>query len=124
MKSAPDKSPEKQLPLSPPILHILLALSSADLHGYGIMLTVAKQSDGEYKIGPGTLYDNIRKLLNLKWIDESIEKGSGSGDEDSARRMYHLNQKGRAMLMAETERLAQVLREARRCLKLNPGGQA
>jgi DNA-binding PadR family transcriptional regulator len=111
---------DNPLPLSPPILHILLALSSSDLHGYGIMLTVAKQSGGEYKIGPGTLYDNIKKLLSLKWIDESME---GDG-EDSARRVYHLNEKGRAVLVAETERLAQVLREARRCLKLNPGRPA
>jgi len=51
------------LPLSPAALHILLALASEDLHGYGIMLEVARQSEGQYKLGPGTLYDNLRKLM-------------------------------------------------------------
>ena len=51
------------LPLSPATLHVLLALAGEDLHGYGIMLEVARQSAGRYKVGPGTLYDNLKKLL-------------------------------------------------------------
>src|SRR4051812_3515934 len=51
------------LPLSPATLHILLALAAADRHGYGIMQEVARQSGGHYKIGPGTLYDNLQKLM-------------------------------------------------------------
>jgi hypothetical protein len=46
--------------LSPASLHILLALASDELHGYGIMLEAARQSNGKYKLGPGTLYDNLR----------------------------------------------------------------
>ena len=56
---------ERFLPLSPATLHVLLALTSGDLHGYGIMLEVARQSGGQYKIGPGTLYDNLKKLRSV-----------------------------------------------------------
>ena len=52
------------LPLSPATLHILLALASEERHGYGIIKEVARQSAGHYKLGPGTLYDNLQKLLD------------------------------------------------------------
>jgi DNA-binding PadR family transcriptional regulator len=54
------------LPLSPAVLHILLALSGEDLHGYGIMQEVARQSEKQYRLGPGTLYDNLQKLLKAE----------------------------------------------------------
>jgi DNA-binding PadR family transcriptional regulator len=50
------------LPLSPASLHILLSLAGEDRHGYGIMQEIARQSDGQYKMGPGTLYDNLQKM--------------------------------------------------------------
>jgi DNA-binding PadR family transcriptional regulator len=106
---------QKLLPLSPATLHILLALTGGDLHGYGIMLEVARQSGGAYKIGPGTLYDNIKKLLSLGLVTESAVEGS----DGSPRRRYRLTDTGGAVLAAETERLAGVLREARRCLRLD-----
>ncbi len=72
------------LPLSPAALHILLALASEDLHGYGIMLEVARQSEGQYKLGPGTLYDNLRKLMTQHCVEEVQRRAgilllSGSG---------------------------------------------
>ena len=51
------------LPLAPAALHILLSLAAEDLHGYGIMQDVARQSEGKYKLRPGTLYDNLQKLI-------------------------------------------------------------
>jgi DNA-binding PadR family transcriptional regulator len=102
------------LPLSPATLHVLLALTGGDLHGYGIMLEVARQSEGQYKIGPGTLYDNIKKLLKLSLVEELPAK-SGEGEQ---RRRYHLTQLGSAVLAAETKRLTGVLRAARRGLRL------
>lgn len=113
------------LPLSPATLHVLLALTSGELHGYGIMLEVARQSGGQYKIGPGTLYDNIKKLLSLGLVDESrvdesrVGESRGKKAESEQRRRYHLTQLGGAVLAAETERLAGVLREARRGLRLH-----
>jgi DNA-binding PadR family transcriptional regulator len=109
---------EQYLPLSPATLHVLLALAGEDLHGYGIMLEVARQSGGQYKIGPGTLYDNLKKLLKLGLVEYSTEAKLGVVP---ARHRYHLNPLGTAVLAAETERLTSVLREARRCLRLNEG---
>jgi DNA-binding PadR family transcriptional regulator len=108
------------LPLSPATLHVLLALTGGDLHGYAIMLEVARQSDGTYKIGPGTLYDNIKKLLSGGLVEEAAaERG-----EDPPRRRYRLTQMGSAVLAAETERLTSVLRVARRGLRLHEGRQS
>jgi len=103
------------LPLSPATLHVLLALTGGDLHGYAIMLEVTRQSGGQYKIGPGTLYDNLKKLRGLELVEESpAETG-----EEPARRRYRLTQMGSGVLAAETVRLGAVLREARRCLQLD-----
>jgi DNA-binding PadR family transcriptional regulator len=110
------------LPLSPATLHVLLALTGGDLHGYGIMLEVARQSGGQYKIGPGTLYDNIRKLLKLSLVEESPAEKSESDAEP--RRRYRLTNAGSSVLAAETERLTGVLREARRGLRLHEGRQS
>jgi DNA-binding PadR family transcriptional regulator len=118
----PNTKPDAQqhLPLSPATLHVLLALTGGDLHGYGIMLEVARQSGGQYKMGPGTLYDNIKKLLKLGLVEEAPADDS----EDEPRREYRLTQLGGSVLAAETERLAGVLREARRGLRLHEGRQS
>jgi DNA-binding PadR family transcriptional regulator len=100
------------LPLSPAELHILLALAPEDLHGYGIMQEVTRQSQGRYKLGPGTLYDNLKKLMNHRLVEES-SRAVSSDDRDSRRRYYRLTTIGRGVLAAEVARLEEVLREAR-----------
>jgi DNA-binding PadR family transcriptional regulator len=106
MKELADKS----LPLAPAALHILLSLAAGDLHGYAIMQEVARQSGGAYKIAPGTLYDNLQKLIRRAWVEEL---GGRRGDDDPRRRYYRLTEAGRGVLRAETARLAEVVREAR-----------
>ena len=105
------------LPLSVAALHILLALASEDRHGYGIMREIARQSDDRYKLGPGTLYDNLQKLL-----DEGIveERAARSADDDPRRRYYRLSRFGRGLLSTEIGRLEGVVREARLHLKIRP----
>jgi len=103
------------LPLSPATLHILLSLAGEDLHGYGIMQDIAKQSEGRYKLGPGTLYDNLQKLIQRGWVQEL---GQRAGDDDPRRRYYRLTAAGRSVLGAETARLTQVIREARLRLRI------
>jgi DNA-binding PadR family transcriptional regulator len=98
------------LPLSPASLHILLALAGEDLHGYAIMQEIARQSGETYKIGPGTLYDNLQKLIQREWVEEL---GQRQNDDDPRRRYYRLTSVGRRVLAAETTRLAGVVREAR-----------
>jgi DNA-binding PadR family transcriptional regulator len=128
---------EAFLPLSPAELHILLALAPEDLHGYGIMQEVARQSQGQYKLGPGTLYDNLKKLMNHRLVEESAKAASASAStsasasasptssasaatsdtRDSRRRYYRLTKVGRDVLTAEVARLEQVLREAKTHLR-------
>lgn len=98
------------LPLSTAFLHILLSLAADDLHGYGIMQEVSRQSEGQYKLGPGTLYDNLQKLVELRLV---LELGQRAGDDDPRRRYYRLSMQGRAILSAEIERLERVIREGK-----------
>jgi DNA-binding PadR family transcriptional regulator len=98
------------LPLSPATLHILLSLAADDLHGYAIMQEVARQSEGKYKLGPGTLYDNLQKLIEKKLVQEL---GRRPGDDDPRRRYYRMTSVGRGVLAAEADRLGEVVREAR-----------
>ena len=98
------------LPLSPATLHILLALAGEDLHGYGIMQEVWRQSEGRYKLGPGTLYDNLQRLTGQGMVQEV---GRRAGDEDPRRRYYRLTSLGRGVLSAEITRLEGVVRDAK-----------
>jgi len=97
-------------PLSPAFLHILLSLAGEDLHGYAIMQEVVRQSEGRYKLGPGTLYDNLQRLIQRRWVEEL---GHRPADDDPRRRYYRLSSLGRGVLSAETARLADLVREAR-----------
>ena len=98
------------LPLSPPTLHILLALASADRHGYGIMQEVARQSEGQYKLGPGTLYDNLQKLMDEGLVDEVTRQ---TRRDDPRRRYYRLTSLGCRVFSAEVRRLEGVVRKAK-----------
>jgi DNA-binding PadR family transcriptional regulator len=98
------------LPLSAASLHILLSLAADDLHGYGIMQEVLRQSEGKYKLGPGTLYDNLQKLIERRLV---LELGKRPGDDDPRRRYYRLSTQGRAVLTAEIARLESVIRQAK-----------
>jgi DNA-binding PadR family transcriptional regulator len=105
------------LPLSPAALHILLALASEDRHGYGIMREVARQSEDRYRLGPGTLYDNLQKLVEQGIVEQSSPR---SGADDPRRRYYRLTRFGRRLLATEITRLEGVVREARLHLKVRP----
>ena len=103
------------LPLAPAALHILLSLAGGDRHGYGIMQEVARQSEGQYKLGPGTLYDNLQKLMNQGLVEEGPTPGK---NDDPRRRYYRLTTFGRDVLSAEIARLEGVVREARLHLRV------
>ena len=102
------------LPLSPASFHILLALAAEDLHGYGIMQEVARQSGGQYRPGPGTLYDNLQRLMLKGLIAETANRSEAN---DPRRRYYRLTALGGNVLSAEVERLEGTLREARTHLR-------
>ena len=102
------------LPLSPASFHILLALAGDELHGYGIMQEIVRQSAGKYRLGPGTLYDNLQRLMEKGLIEETAHR---SVPTDPRRRYYRLTALGRRVLSTEVERLEGVLQEARTHLR-------
>ena len=109
-----DSDIDAWLPLPPAALHILLALAGEERHGYGITKEIERQSDGRYKLGPGTLYDNLHKLLE----DGVVEESEGNSlTENSRRRYYRLTAFGRGLLAAEVSRLEKLLRQAKAHLK-------
>jgi DNA-binding PadR family transcriptional regulator len=109
-----ERKPTRFVPLSVASLHILLALAGEELHGYGIMLEAARQSGRRYKLGPGTLYDNLKKLLAAGIVEESRRLPAG---EDPRRRYYRLTGLGRRVLAEEISRLEAVLQEAKAVLR-------
>ena len=113
----------KFLPLNPATLHILLALASEDLHGYAIMQQVSRQSEGRYKLGPGTLYDNLQRLLTQGVVKEVVQERDRA-TVDSRRRYYRLTALGRGVLAAEIARLEGMIREAKLHLQAVRPGKA
>ena len=105
------------LPLSPATLHILLSLAGEEMHGYAIMQEVQRQSEGKYKLGPGTLYDNLQKLMDRGLVEE---QGRRPEDDDHRRRYYKLSSLGRGVLTAEIARLEGVVREGKWRLQAKP----
>src|SRR5581483_1639506 len=105
-------SPEEMLPLSPAVFHILLALADGERHGYSIMQHVAETTDGRVKMGPGTLYGTVKRLLAAKWIEESDERPDPKLD-DERRRYYRLTPWGRRVLGAEVSRYSRMVKAAR-----------
>ena len=104
--------PETFLPLTPAVFHILLALADGDAHGYAIMQDVAQRSSGVVKLGPGTLYGAISRMLEDRLIEECEERPDPEMD-DARRRYYRLTSSGGAVLASETKRLAGLVRAAR-----------
>jgi DNA-binding PadR family transcriptional regulator len=105
---------EKAPPLSPAVLHILLALAGGDLHGYGIIQEIAQHSEGHYRPGPGVLYDNLKRLMDLGLVAENLRLTS---DGDEERRFYTLTQDGCAVLSTEIDRLQQIVRKGKTRLR-------
>lgn len=107
------------LPLAPTMLHILVALAGESLHGYGIMQEVLRQTDSCFKLGPGTLYDNLQRLVKQGLVEEVAGLPER---ENSRRRYYRLTSLGRGVLTAEVARLEAVIKTARSYLQpLLPG---
>ena len=101
------------LPLAPATLHILLSLAGEKMYGYAIMQEVARQSEGRFRLGPGTLYDNLQRLMKQRLVEET---SSGAG-ESGRRRYYRLTGLGRGVLAAEIDRLRGVVDHARAHVK-------
>jgi DNA-binding PadR family transcriptional regulator len=91
------------MPLSTAAQYILLALAGKDLHGYGIVQEILQLSEGSYGIGPGTLYDNLKKLMNAGLVVD-LPRASNKDSKDD-RRFYRITSNGRKALAIEIARL-------------------
>jgi DNA-binding PadR family transcriptional regulator len=115
-KKEPEQNPDPEslLPLTPAVFHIMLALAQQECHGYGIMLEVDKLTQGQMRLGPGTLYRSIQRMVVDGLIEERKETSAGdNSDDDERRRYYRLTKLGLDVARAESERLAQLVKAAR-----------
>lgn len=113
MPATPDDLPNhlrELLPLTPAVYFILFALVDGEKHGYAIMQDVSVLSAEEVRMGPGTLYTTIQRLLELRLIEQSPTKSR----EDARRVYYRLTRAGKSLLEAETARLTVLVRLARK----------
>jgi DNA-binding PadR family transcriptional regulator len=108
----PEKHPRGLLPLTPAVLQILLSLADEERHGYGIMREVEDRTGGGVRMGPGTLYGSIKRMLVDDLIEESDERPNPELD-DSRRRYYRITDFGRRVAGAEAARLESLVRSAR-----------
>ena len=103
------------LPLRPAVLHILLVLAEGERHGYAVKQEVEKRTDGVIKMGPGTLYESIQRMVDRGLIEESSTRPLPEQDQ-AQRRYYRLSSFGRKVLNAEVSRLSELVEEARSTL--------
>lgn len=99
------------LPLTPAVLHILLALAGESKHGYGIMKAVEEMTDGKVTMGPGTLYGTIKRMLQAGLIEEGNEQPDPTLN-DERRRYYRLTPFGQRVLKAEVGRITDLMKVA------------
>jgi len=100
------------LPLPPAVYHILIALADAESHGYAILQEVASRTGGEVRLGAGTLYRSIQRMLEQGLIVETQERPAPELD-DERRRYYQITRLGRAVARAEAARLERLVKLAR-----------
>jgi DNA-binding PadR family transcriptional regulator len=109
---AHDDEAERFLPLPEITFHVLMALAEGDRHGYAIIQDVASRTQGALKLGAGTLYRSVQRMLEQGLIVETRDRPAPELD-DQRRRYYRITPLGAAVARAEARRLAQLVRLAR-----------
>lgn len=97
----------EMLPLTEPVLLILLSLAGEPRHGYSILKDVEQMSDGRVCLSTGTLYGALRRLLDDDWIQRVEQKDTSRGKQ-----AYRLTARGRRNLQFEVDRMKQLTRLA------------
>ena len=105
-------SSDQSAPLPASEFHILLALADGERHGYAIMQEVDRRSDGAVRLGPGTLYGSIKRMVAAGMIVESGERPV-AGRDDERRRYYRITTLGRRIAAAEARRMERLVTVAR-----------
>lgn len=92
---------DKHLPLTPAVFHILFSLAKGEKHGYEIMKQVKLDTQGKVKMGNGTMYGSIKRMLSDKLIEDA---GNKIDPNNERRKYYKLTKLGRKVLNAEMNR--------------------
>ena len=100
-------------PISPAVLHILLALSGGPAHGYAIKQEAETRSEGTVRLGPGTLYTAIQRLLDAQLVRETSADHDPANGQQAQRRYYELTARGRRLLAEEVAQLVRLAAYAR-----------
>jgi DNA-binding PadR family transcriptional regulator len=108
----PIRRQKRAQPVNHSEFHILLALADRERHGYGIMQEVEGRSAGTVRLGPGTLYGAIKRMLAAGLIEESADRPASKNDDERRRCYYRLTRHGRRIAAEEAERLAALVRVA------------
>ena len=108
----PNRDPHSQLPLTPVVLHILLSLAEGARHGYAIAGEIEETTEGQIRMGPGTLYGSIQRMLSSFLIEETPAP-RGTTDDDARRRSYRMTPVGRCVLELSLDRLSRIVRSSR-----------
>ncbi|HZJ23966.1 MAG TPA: PadR family transcriptional regulator [Anaerolineales bacterium] len=95
-------------PLTPAVFHILLALSTGERHGYGIMKQVEADSQGKVSMGPGTLYGSLKRMLDAGLVQESDKRVDPEMD-DERRIYYQITGIGAQALESELDRYKRIV---------------
>lgn len=103
-----DRGLDELLPLTPVVLHILVALADGPGHGYAVAQEVERVTDGRVRMGPGTLYGGLQRMRDDGLIEETENPGEDAAHADR-RRYYRLTDLGREALRAEAGRLARTV---------------
>jgi DNA-binding PadR family transcriptional regulator len=101
------------LPLTPVVFHMLISLSAGARHGYAIAQEVESMTDGVVRLGPGTLYGSLQRLVDGGLIREAEAPEDPPDARGERRRYYEITRAGRGALRADMERLAKAVRLAR-----------
>jgi DNA-binding PadR family transcriptional regulator len=112
MSKTADASPEF-LPLSAAVLHILLALADGDRHGYAIAREVEALTGGSIRLGPGTLYGSLQRMMSSGFVERGPKRARAESS-DERRVYYRLSSLGRRVLQLELQRLDAVVTLGRR----------
>ena len=97
-------------PLTPAVVHVLLALAGGERHGYAILKDVQRQSASRLRFGPGTIYGTLQRLMEAGWVEEAAAPAAAT---DERRRYYRLTRFGTCVAAAEVGRLHALLQQAR-----------
>ena len=103
-------APESLLPLRPTVFAMLLVLNGEDMHGYGIMKRLNERGGAGGLLGPGTLYRTLKEMRDLGLVDHAESPDCGD-TRDERRSYYRLTPFGRQVVIAEAERIAQLMKD-------------